>query len=205
MKFKTLIPMLAVAFLGFNACNKKQDDAKPEGLQMNSQIQSNGNSTPYTQNTVQVELENGTVSFINSVRFVYTSGMSLAGFKENLIGLQNINTIPAVGNELLDKAFQLLSSNASVSEIKAQGTAAFAKATLFVLEYAKANNLSIGSNQVSAILFGGNEAGLREDDGGGCKWWQIGCHLDNIWDWIIGNPKTVNIIIKIIGIFVGLL
>jgi hypothetical protein len=197
--------MLALATLGFYAC--KQENLKPEGLQMSENPQSN---TPtYDQNTLRVELENGMVSFVNSVKFAYTSGISETAFKTALIGNKNLQTIPAVGNELLNKTYALLAINANEQQIKQQGLREFAQATIFVLEYTQNNNLQINSERASVALFGGDaeelNSRLTEDLRKKCKWYQFGCHLGNLWAWIKNNPKTVEIAIKFIFEIIKLL
>jgi hypothetical protein len=204
MKLKTIIPMLlaaAISVVGFQAC--KQANLKPEGLQM-AQQPSNPNGTPYNPAILKSELEDGVVSFVKSVKFAYTPGISQRDFKETLIGAKNLSSIPSAGDKLLNKAHQLLANNATDSLIKAQATLEFAEATLFVLEYAQANNLAAHSEEASNALFGGDESAFRSSDDGPrpCKWYQIGCHLSNLVDWIENHPKTVQVIIQIIQIII---
>ena len=63
----------------------------------------------------------------------------------------------------------------------------------------------------SVNLFGGDAEGLQNSNSimgrneeSGCRWYQIGCHLNNLWDWIVdhqGGIKTVVAIVAYVAMF----
>ena len=153
-----------------------------------------------TKEKVQVELENGVVSFVNAVRPAYVQGMTLDKFKVTLVGKSNALNITKEGSNLLNKAFALVSSNSSDAEIKKQGIKEFAAVAKYVLEYNKANNLTLKDDKGSAVVFGGNADELNQTlttGKAGCKWYQIGCHLTNLWNWINENSGAIGVFIDV--------
>jgi hypothetical protein len=168
-------------------------------------LNSRGISQDYTDpKTFQTELENGVVSFVNTVKGVY-DGSDLVTFKTKLIGAKNIKTITKEGDALLNEAYALIAKGANEAEIKKEGLKEFAAATSFVLDYIQKNQIAPDSKVSFVVLFGGDEAGLNESGlevaGKPCKWWQIGCHLSNAWDWIVKNQNTLKTIAEIVKIF----
>lgn len=153
--------------------------------------------------TLQVELEKGAVSFVKSVSPAYSKGIDVKSFKTKLIGEKNITTITKEADALLNEAYNLLSKNAPEDVIKKEATKEFAAVTVFVLKYAQDNKLKLDDNSGYIAAFGGDESGLSDlgQSVEGCKWYQVGCHLSNLWDWMGRNKETLlkiaELIIKI--------
>lgn len=151
---------------------------------------------------VETELRKGMASFVDGVRSIHTKGMSYEEFRIKLVGNDLSKNVTKEGNDLLNKAFDYVSSGTSSKEIINSGSVKeIAAAVFFVREYNDKNRSSHGD----AVLFGSVKGGDDFPENSAmsakrnCKWYQIGCHLSNIWDWIKENWETVIAILTAIG------
>ena len=76
------------------------------------------------------------------------------------------------------------------------------------LNYHQENDLPFSSAEGSVALFGGHEDDFNDylDDCTFCagyKWYQVGCHLEAIADWIEEHPETVGVIIAVFTAIAG--
>ena len=156
-----------------------------------------------TKENFQVELENGVVSFVRSVKPVYTEGMSLKQFKLKLIGQSNFATITPEGDALIAKSFTLISKGSPEDVIKKEGLKEFSLAVKYIFEYQKANNIELSSDKGSVSLFGGNADGLNQGfrTAEKCRWYQVGCHIRNLIAWIESHPNTIGFAVDVFCFF----
>ncbi|TAG04556.1 MAG: hypothetical protein EAZ44_04640 [Cytophagia bacterium] len=204
MKSLKSFVIIAFLFIFATACSKSSEEVIPS---KQSSLKSMSSKSEYDEEKLKIELENGLMSFVNSLRSEYSSEIDFATFKLNLIGNSNLTTITVEGNALLEKTYQLLSENSDEVTIKREGLKEFAQATLFAIKYVE-NNISDASafDKAWVELFGGNEISLK--DGSlkkPCKWYQVGCHLSNFWGWLGRNKENVikglEIALKVIEFF----
>lgn len=165
----------------------------------------------YDEKLLRADLEQGVVSFVHAVKPAYVEGADITSFEIAVIGKKNLETITKEGKTLLDKTYNLLVRHASDEEIKKEAIKEFAGATKFVLEHIKDGKATPEDDKAYIALFGGDESGLNATlksenaQGRPCKWYQVGCHLSNVWGWIKGNGSTVKTILEIIKILGELL
>ena len=171
----------------------------------------NTKAQDYTAADAQSDLENGIVSYVNSIKKVIEPQNSFDDFKIKLIGPSNVKTITKEGNDLLLTAYNLIISNATESKIKEQGLSPFAKAFSVVLAYEDANGFSGPYlDNGSIYLYGGDSQGLlnykaEADDCGKIRvcahWYSIGCHAHNVVVWICNHRETIALMIKLFEVF----
>ena len=119
----------------------------------------------------------GLISFNESVRPYFDESTSFDGFCNNLE--VNRDEIMPMGMELLRLSYQCLSRNYSEEYIFGHYTG---KGMYEVLKYTIDNPDSDGRE-----IFATESASDREP----CKWWQIGCHFRNAWNWVKENWETI--------------
>lgn len=151
--------------------------------------------------TLQTALEKGAVSFVKSVSPAYSKGMDVKSFKTKLIGEKNVATITKEGDALLNEAYNLLSKNASEDVIKKEALKEFAAVTSLALQYAKDGKINLEDKDGYVPIFGNDESGLGDlgQSVEGCKWYQLGCHLSDLWDWIGRNKETIIKVLNLIA------
>ena len=152
---------------------------------------------------VEKELRNGMNSFVKSVQPYYKKGMSFSSFKFALVGRGTKSTTKE-GDALLNKAYDYLVKRTSSEEILSSDSG---KEIAAALVFVHKNNVQNKSSNGDLVLFG-NPTGdtypesLSKVDG--CRWYQIGCHLSNVWEWLVGGGADeiltiYNILCQIIG------
>jgi len=152
-------------------------------------------------NQVQSQLVDGMVSFVESVRPFYAKGDTYQQFKVKvLIGNQTVAirtalpVLPKEGEAMLQKAYEYLSKGLTAKGIAAKDNGkTIGEATLFMYNYQKGNSRS--SIDADVALFGGNQTALDNNpltraSRKRCKWWQIRCHLQNIFGDDVGDQIT---------------
>lgn len=151
---------------------------------------------------VETELRKGMASFVDGVRSIHSKGMSYEEFKIKLVGNDLSKNVTKEGDDLLNKAFAYLKEGTSSNEIiKNDSAREMAAAVLFVRNYNDKNRTMDGD----AVLFGSVKGGDDFPENSAmsakrdCKWYQLGCHLSNIWNWIKENWETVIAILTAIG------
>jgi hypothetical protein len=138
-------------------------------------------------NYLKSEFRQGMANFVEGVKPFYRKGMSLDEFKAALVG-ENIKDITNEGNELVKKAYEYLVGSTSYSEIE-KGDSGKEIAAAFV--YVKKYNIINKTQDGDAKLFGGsvdNDFAKSVSSKRKCRWYQVGCHLSNVWDWLSGDP-----------------
>ncbi|MBF6607141.1 MAG: hypothetical protein ITG00_00190 [Flavobacterium sp.] len=147
-----------------------------------------GNAQKMSNDQIRTEYAKGMISFVESVRPVYTAGMSFKDFKSKL-SVDDTDLTPE-GSQLLLSSYTFLANKTSQREILEKGDVRpLMNASLFVINYNKDRGTNVGEQ----ILFGiENSTYLPAGEKARkCKWYQIGCHLSNIFNWIVENAETI--------------
>lgn len=162
-----------------------------------------------TKSSVTAALKQGFVEFVENVRPFYSTGDTYINFKEKALlgvtkpGTYTLPPVPVEGEDLLSKAYQFLAASYTSRQLLEQADyKAYGKAVLYINNYTKSRNKSIGDAEVA--LFGGNEQLLNNNPligtaRGACKWWQLWCHLDQIFG-NGGGGQIIQILIDLIVI-----
>ena len=126
-------------------------------------------------------------SFTEKTSFAYSKGISLERFKENLLIRP---TAVTEGNAMIESAYNYLSRSATRDQIiKEDNGKAAAAALRFLLKFQTKAIVPDG-----AELFGGSEAVKITEQREGCRWYQLLCHLTQLYMWITGWPSIPDII-----------
>ena len=145
----------------------------------------------YTEASVKDALKQGFAEFVDNLRPAYSNGDTYREFKDKVFfGVVNppnytLPPVPAEGENLLQKAYQFLVANYSSRQLLEKADyKTFGKAILYINNYSNNNNKSVQDAEVA--LFGGNSQlisnnALLSNTRGVCKWWQLWCHLDQIF------------------------
>ncbi len=165
----------------------------------------------YTEESVKSALKQGFVAFVDNVRPAYTRGDTYNEFKKKVffgdVVLPNytLPPVPTEGENLLSKSYQLLVANYTSKEMLDNvDYKTFGKAVLFINDYSKDQNKSVLDAEIA--LFGNNgqllnNNSLLNSTRGKCKWWQLWCHLNQIF----GNGGGAQILQAIIVLIITIL
>jgi len=152
---------------------------------------------------MKAEFRNGMASFVESVKPIYTSGMSYTSFRFALIGTNSKN-ITKEGNALLNKAYTYIVNSKSSDYIIINDSGKEIAVALF---YIKKYDLKNKSSNGDLVLFGNTKGKTFPGDSllnkqRECRWYQLGCHLSNAWDWLVngGMDEITSIIEDGVGI-----
>jgi len=176
------------ALLLFVACNR---EPMSEG-QLDPQTKSENIYAKMTYKGIEIDTAAASeairldmVKFVNGVREHYTEGMSYSQLKNTLDPSNNLTSITQEGDDLLFEAYTNIANNVNDNDIKGQKMAA-------ALNYILTNNLDSEITDISDVdfesgsllLFGLDDSYTTMSSSGSCKWYQIGCHLSNFWNWL---------------------
>ncbi|WP_432410444.1 hypothetical protein [Rasiella sp. SM2506] len=165
----------------------------------------------YTEESVKTALKQGFVEFVDDVRPAYSKGDTYLNFKQKaLLGKVKptsyiLPPVPVEGEDLLKKAYQFLAANYSSKQLLENADyKVYGKAIMFIHNYSKNNNREVSDGEIA--LFGGNEQLLDDNtliasSRGVCKWWQLSCHLNQIFG-NGGGGQILQIIIDLIIILI---
>jgi hypothetical protein len=198
-KMKTLNKIL-IAIILFANFNMEAKITIDENYAGNATI-SYENSQQQTQKDkefVKTELKKGMALFVESLRPNYKKGMDYKSFVSVLVG-ENATEMSTEGQSLLKKSYNYLSKGVSFKEIeRTDSMKEIAAAALYVHNFNVENKSSNGD----LALFGldndnyiNNTVTLSKS--GGCKWWQLRCHLQSIFG-DDGGDAILNAIVDII-------
>lgn len=151
-----------------------------------------------TESSVKSALVNNFAEFVESVSVFYSSGDTYLQFKKKvLLGSPTqqaktaLPTLPSQGENLLKRAYYYLSNGlGSSAVVNNNDYITFGEAILYLQNFRKNNKCDFETAEVS--LFGGNSSiltnnAILKSNKAGCKWWQLWCHLEEIFGSQIGN------------------
>lgn len=164
----------------------------------------------YTEESVKTALKQGFVEFVNDVRPAYTKGDTYLNFKQKaLLGTVNpgnytLPPVPAEGENLLQKAYQFLAANYSSKQLLEKADyKTYGRAIMYIQNYSK--NRGNDVSDAETALFGGNDQLLNNNallngSRGACRWWQLHCHINQIFGAV--GSQVLQIIIDVIIILI---
>ena len=127
-------------------------------------------------------------SFTEKTSFAYSKGISLERFKANLLIRPTAIT---EGNAMIESAYNYLSRSATRDQIiKEDNGKTVAAALRFLLKFQTKTIEPDGSE-----LFGGREAVRITEQRQGCRWYELLCHLMQLYMWITGWPSIPSIVV----------
>ncbi|RDK89091.1 hypothetical protein [Marinirhabdus gelatinilytica] len=163
----------------------------------------------YTEASVTNALKENFVVFVENVRPAYTKGDNYAEFKRGvLVGTSKppnytLPPIPIEGENLLKEAYRVLVANYSPNQIM-QGSnfKLVGKAVLYINDQTQKKSVA----DAEAALFGGNDYLLNNNvilnsSRGECKWWELWCHLNQVF----GSGGGAQILQTIVTIIINIL
>lgn len=176
------------------------------------------NAQEVLKEKVENDLINGSISFYNSVSSFYKAGMTEKDFFNSLSNEQGFDNQSTEAKNVLSVAYKLLTNKASNDQVKKDLYKPFTLLTnksLQLVYSGEAENL----DQASAILFGVNndilQTKLSTKSKGpngevdfkanlGCRWYQIGCHLNWLFNTKDGRD-TLKAIIEVATLIIKFL
>lgn len=145
-------------------------------------------------------LKQGMASFVENLKPFYRQGMSYNDFVTNAVGRKSLKKMPIEGVAILKKAYTYLSANVSYDFLVKNASIKEYGQALFFIE----NQKKVVARGVipDAVLFGGTTGETFPDPKaslakGGCRWWQLACHLNEIFG-EEGGSQVLGIIINFI-------
>jgi hypothetical protein len=139
-----------------------------------------GNAQKITKEQVRLDLAEGVVSLVNALKPAYEKGDSFDNFQKKIIGDTRSTE---EGSNLLKKVFLYVEKGTSSKEIlKSDSGSEMGAACLYLNELHKKNPKADGSE-----LFGSTTGDFNPYDAtilgkaGPCKWYQLGCWLNQIF------------------------
>ncbi|MFC7357267.1 hypothetical protein ACFQO1_06185 [Jejudonia soesokkakensis] len=182
------------------------------GFQVTAQNKTS--SSNWTKEEVKQELIDGFAQFVESVRPFYAKGDTYSQFLNKVFYGNNTNItkpipiLPPAGDGMLHKAYEYLSKGYNQIEIVKLGDyETMGNAVLFYNEEQKKAGKNANRTDLEAKLFGGNSTVLESNpllaERGRCRWWQLSCHLSEIFG-DDGGATITNGIIQLILTILGL-
>jgi hypothetical protein len=178
------------------------------GLQVTAQKNSS-----LSKEDVKTELIEGFAKFVESVRPFYQKGDTFQEFKHKVFygytaskNTRPTPVLPTEGDAMLKKAYDYLSIGYNYSQMVNIGDyETMGNAVLFYDTEQKKVGSNAKKSDIEATLFGGDSTRLNSNpmlaNRGGCRWWQLSCHLDSIF----GNDGGAAILDTIITIIIEIL
>lgn len=141
-----------------------------------------------TESEAKTIIANLMASFTEKVSFAYSKGISLERFKANLLIRPTDLT---EGNAMIESAYNYLSRSATRDQIiKEDNGKTVAAALRYLLKFQTKTIEPDGSE-----LFGGKEAVRITEQRQGCRWYELLCHLMQLYMWITGWPSIPSIVV----------
>ena len=206
MKYFNLLLLLTFLTLTFS-CSKESND------KMNLSPDAKNNSYTFTSKDSTDVVQNAKldmISFVDGISEFYKSGDSYNDLKNELDPVDGLENMDPAADDLLYAAYTHLSTNASDSDLTGEE---MIRAFEVMVANAEANGAKTVSEMdleaESVNLWGSDVENLSKKD---CKWYQIGCHLSNFWNWLNSKPgnggqtnlQMIASILTIVGVILAL-
>ncbi len=192
MKFKNFLLYISLIFLTFS-CTENDELNEVDFNNLEKNRYDDLEVTDFPVDVYQSEeLKNSMVDFVSKIELYYEKDMSFKDLKDELDPENGLKNMKPEGETLLRQAYNYIISNASNNDIDGK---ALVDALIAAFAYDNAINNKKITNITSSDLetISKNLFGLENDYDdnfnfkGGCKWYQVGCHLnwlvDTIAEW----------------------
>ncbi len=156
-----------------------------------------GNTQNITKEEARYKLAEGMASFVDGVKPAYKSGQTYVTFEKTILGSWKNTT---EGSALLKKAYDFVSKGSTKDDILKQYSGVEMAGALALLEKVKAKNPRTRGEE----LFGGTTGDFNPyantQLAAKCAWYQIGCHLQALLDFINDNYTILCIVVSFFDI-----
>ncbi len=158
-----------------------------------------GNAQKITKEEARYKLSEGMVSFVDGVKPAYKSGQTYASFEKVVLGTWRNTT---EGSALLKKAYDYVSKGTKSDEILRLYSGVEMANALALLEKVKAKNPKTDGSE----LFGGTTGNFNPYGNTSsqllakCRWYDVGCHLQALLNFINDNYTILCIIVSFFDI-----
>jgi|SRR5690554_3306105 len=172
----------------------------------------NANAQEISKEEARVYAAKTVINFKNSLKSTFDNSRDFEDFIRNSTGPYNPTTIPNEGRELLRVAYDFLSENKSDNAIiSTYSGKEIANAFAFLQKnptYEESQLFGFKTGEMKSSGKGGPNADFElalsfEDDSmGGCRWWQIRCHFQEVLGPELGDKLLtflVNVIIDVLS------
>ena len=141
---------------------------------------------------VIAETRSAMASFVAEVGTYYQTGDTYNDLKASLDPVNHLSNMTSKGDDLLQQAYQYLVNNTDEEDMNgAKLMIAFHQILERAYEMDVKDLEDVDFEEGSMWLFGLDENNLlmQPSLAGGCKWYQLGCHLSSIWNWLTSTAN----------------
>lgn len=184
-KFVLFLVIISSTILSLFSCSEESfvEDKSHSSNFYTSNLRSEEEITIDTLFVVS-ESKNGMISFVNEVKRYYDSGMTYNDLKNALDPDSGLVNITSIGDELLSEAYYNIVNDVRDEDMNG---VKIMEALESIIQYNFENGVvrmeDIDLEAGELWLFGIDE-NSQILNRGGCRWYQIGCHLNSIWNWL---------------------
>lgn len=150
-----------------------------------------------TKATVQPFLVEAMADFTESVKPYYKKGMTASEFEAALLG-KDLKNNSKPGKELIYKSFRYIERGVDRKTILATDNGREMAQAYIVMEMLVQKNPKSTGSELFGILPAPNDPGIVAE--GGCRWYQIRCHLRNLSQLMVDHGETISFIAGLFGI-----
>jgi len=215
-KFKAMLTsfsFVSILVLSFVSCSS---DGSVQQISVIEEVSSNKSARSYSIDTLFIVNESRLAmnSFTNAIREYYIEGMTYEDLKVALDPFTHLDNITTEGDELLLEAYYNIENNISSENMNGTKILLVTKAIIEheIETYGVVQINDFDFNLGEQWLFGLDKDNY-EVEYKNCKWYQLGCHISNIWEWLskkaIGggasNGATLAAVVTIITTIIAFL
>jgi|GEM_PF-1219894 len=183
-----LVTSLVFSTFSFVGCST--GDENLQHISNSEEFSSDKFSRSYSIDTLFIvnESKNAMVSFTESVKEYYIIGMTYDDLKKAIDPNTALKNITKIGDELLLDAYENIRDDISYKNIN--GIKILSALQAIVQHDIDTNGITeihdFDFSTGEQWLFGLDD--LYEAQYKKCRWYQVGCHLSNVWEWL--NTKA---------------
>lgn len=122
------------------------------------------------------------ISFVQGISEFYESGDTYEDLKSKLDPVNNLEDMHPAANTLLFRAYNHLDSGESTEQLNGLELMQVFEIMLLNAKQRGVENLGEMDLELESLeLWGSSVQNLAKRK---CKWWQLGCHVSNLWAWL---------------------
>lgn len=184
---KNILSLMSLGLICFSCSNDINDSITHNIQQKSTYSKKIGDSDLVALKKYSTE---GMISFIESLKIHYKDGYSYKDFLNNLDSVNQLEKRTPEGEALLNYSYNFIKSNQNINDVNPKVLVEALK-SIVQKNIDKGNNLvsQINLESESLILFGLDESYTTDIYGNKCKWYQLGCHANSVWEWL-GSPAS---------------
>lgn len=209
MKYFSLLLTLTI-FTFIVSCSKDSTDEFNNEASLTQEAKNSYTFTSKDSTSVVQNANLDMISFVNGISEFYNNGDSYNDLKNELDPVDGLVNMHPAANDLLYAAYEHLSTNGNDNNLTGEE---MINAFQVMVANAEANGAKTVSDMdmeaESINLWGSDVENLSKKD---CKWYQIGCHLSNFWNWLNSKPgnggqtnlQMIASILSVVGVILAL-